>query len=74
VARRLHRHLDRDPAAPLADREIARILAHLQDCPGCRGLEAEYRRLGRLLRGIRARTEPDSTAVERIRTTVRART
>ena len=66
AARRLHRYLDADPSMPLPEVEVLRLEDHLSKCEKCSGLTEDFRGLGRLLRLLRATSEPDPKAVARL--------
>lgn len=67
ATRRLHRFLDRDPAAPLTKIELAVVEQHLRDCAKCTGLADEYRALHRSLQAAGNDLAPDDEAVQRVR-------
>jgi predicted anti-sigma-YlaC factor YlaD len=67
ASRRLHRFLDRDPAAPLTNAELAAVEQHLRDCARCAGLANQYRALHRSLQRVGESLTPDAAAVQRVR-------
>jgi len=66
-ARRIHRYLDADPAAPLRLAEIQRLERHLAVCARCAGVIADYRGLQRVFATWSRRQLPDAAVVARVR-------
>lgn len=66
-ARRIHRYLDADPAAPLRLAEIQRLERHLAVCARCAGVIADYRGLQRVFATWSRRQLPDAAMVARLR-------
>lgn len=66
-ARRIHRYLDSDPAAPLSPREVARLENHLTTCEKCTEVLGEHRALTRALTRWSGRHHIDPAAVHRLR-------
>ncbi len=66
AARRVHRYLDVDPAAPLEPAEIRRLEAHLATCARCSAALDDLRGLRRVLAGWTQRRDPDPAAVARL--------
>lgn len=65
-ARRIHRYLDADPAAPLRLAESQRLERHLAICARCAELIADYRGLHRAFARWSRRQLPDTAMVARV--------
>lgn len=66
-ARRIHRYLDADSAAPLTAHEVERLRAHLAVCVRCAAAAEDFRRIRRALRGWGQQRTPDPATITRVR-------
>ena len=70
TARRIHRYLDADPAAPLTPGEITRLEEHVAACETCSEVVRQHRVLHRAL-SLWSRRQPlDPASVDRMRVVV----
>ncbi|WP_245886422.1 zf-HC2 domain-containing protein [Kineococcus xinjiangensis] len=69
-ARRIQRHLDADPSAPLPAEEARRLEAHLAVCARCSQVAEDHRMLRYALTRWSDRRGPDPAAVGRLRATL----
>lgn len=70
TARLLQKFLDRDPSAPLSDRDRDRVQAHLDVCEKCTGLSREYQELHQSLQQLGQATGPPQEAIDRVKQAV----
>lgn len=66
-ARRIHRYLDADPAAPLSAAEIRRLQAHLAVCARCAAAVEDFRGIRGALQAWTRHRTPDPARITRLR-------
>ncbi|MEG9225517.1 zf-HC2 domain-containing protein [Aeromicrobium sp. Sec7.5] len=67
TARRIHRYLDADPAAPLTPSEISRLEEHVATCERCSEVLRQHRLLSRALAGWSGHHVVDRASTDRLR-------
>ena len=62
VRAHLIQYLDRDPSAPLNDKELARLQTHIAICDKCAAISNEYRETSKALNQLRTHVDGESIA------------
>lgn len=60
VRSRLTQYLDRDPSAPLSNKELARLESHIAICNKCASISEDYRETSKALSEFRNHVDQES--------------